>query len=143
MRLDASILRRFTLGVTFMFSASCQNIMPSAPESSFDITLPSGTTNQQVFQCAEKVIDQLGEGGTLWRRNVTLRDIEGGLFETGNFPQDNVMGYRFRLIISASSPKSLSATVKASGPSQADIGAEDAMSKFLAGFNACLAGTPQ
>lgn len=126
-----------------MFSTSCQNVIPTAPESSLDIALPNGATNEQVFQCAEKTINQLGEGGTLWKRNITLRDVEGGMLETGDFPNDNVMGYRFRLKINHSTPPSLSATVKASGPSQGDIGAEDAMSRFSAALKTCLAGTPQ
>lgn len=141
MQLRASFPQIIAIGITLMSSTSCQSTIPSAPAASREIALPNAVTTEQVFQCAEKSINTLGKGGTLWKRNVTLRDVEAGLFETGDFPNDNIMGYRFRLKMKTTSSPSLSATVKASGPGQGDIRAEDAIIQFSARLQACLLGT--
>lgn len=108
------------------------------PQATDSLTLVGGVTNAQLFACAESALIELRRTDEHWSTRITLRDPGRGRFETGNFPESNVMGYRVRLVRDGREPRA-TLHVRASGPYFTDLGANDATRALMTSLTACLA----
>jgi len=111
------------------------------PTASGTLDLPAGTSTATVFVCVEESVRALHRAQSLWNDRVTRRDLSAGLIETGDFDDDNVIGFRVRV---RSAPGSSEATVqiKGAGAYFTDLGVDKALSDFEAGMRACLPSPP-
>ena len=73
-----------------------------------------------------------------WDDRITLKDEVGGRFETGNFSEMNVMGFRVSLRFAANAP-SAKVQLKGAGPYFVDLGVDGAIERFVQQTMACLA----
>lgn len=107
------------------------------PQASDSLTLAGGVTNAQLFACAESALVELRRTDEHWSTRITLRDPGRGRFETGDFPESNVMGYRVRLARDGGASRA-TLHVRAAGPYFTDLGADDAMRALKTSLTACL-----
>lgn len=117
---------------------ACTALVACAPEETATIELPAGVGTAALFDCAEASVHELHDKNQQWNVRITRRDAVRGQFETGNFGESNVMGYRVRLLHrKAATDATLS--VRAAGPYFTDLGADRALANFQATVAACLA----
>lgn len=109
-----------------------------APRASGSLPVPGSVSNAQIVSCARLTLADLGANNGLWRRDITLEDVDKGLLQSGNYPDENVMGYRLSLAVRRSDSVVIEMKVKASGPSQGDIGADAAVVQFKQALASCL-----
>lgn len=129
--IDRRARRALGLMLTAALVAGC------TPQASDSLTLPGGVTNAQLFACAESALGELRRTDEQWTTRITLRDTGRGHFETGDFPEPNVMGYRIRVVREGSAPRA-ALHVRAAGPYFTDLGADDAMRALKKSLTACL-----
>lgn len=106
-------------------------------DACLSLMLAGGVTNAQLFACAGSALVELRRTDAHWSTRITLRDAGRGRFETGNFPESNVMGYRIRVVREGDAPRAV-LHVRAAGPYFADLGADDAMRALKKSLTACL-----
>lgn len=109
------------------------------PTAQTTIQVAAGVPVEQVFDCAQDQVHELKKQNGFWDSRITLRDVSAGILESGNFQEDNVIGFRLRLEYQrAASAANL--RIKGVGIYFADLGVEKALASFSEGFDACLAG---
>jgi hypothetical protein len=110
------------------------------PLASREFQVAPGTAANQVLACAEKTVMSLSKTQNNWDNRITLKDAVNGRFETGNFPEKNVMGFRVSLRFA---PKASMAQVqlKGAGPYFVDLGVDGAIESFVQQTTACLASS--
>lgn len=108
-----------------------------APSSQRSVVVPAGTPPDRVFLCAEATLDRLHQQDDQWVRRVTRKDIGAGVIETGNFQEDNEMGFRFSVRFDASSGR-IALSFKGAGPYFMDLGVESAAQRFAQDLSLCL-----
>ncbi len=101
---------------------------------------PPQATVDDVFACVERSANALHEKDRRWDPTVTKRDTTGGIFETGNFGDDNVVGFRLRASYSPASER-LTLAVKGSGIYHVDLGAQEAADKLASLVKSCMSRT--
>lgn len=111
-----------------------------APQAGGRLPLAPGVSNGALFGCAESVLRNPHRANSQWNTRVTTRDV-GGHFETGDFPESNVMRYRVRLVRRHGAPRA-SLHVRAAGSYFTDLGADAALGTFGNSLTACLAHAP-
>lgn len=99
-----------------------------------------GTPVSRVLACAEKTVLALSKTQNNWDDRITLKDEAGGRFETGHFPEKNVMGFRVSLRFAANAP-SAQVQLKGAGPYFVDLGVDGAIESFVQQTSACLASS--
>ena len=129
--IDRRARRALGLMLTAALAAGC------TPQTSDSLTLAGGVTNAQLFACAESALSKLRRTDEHWSTRVTLRDTVHGRFETADFPESNVMGYRVRVLREGGASRAV-LHVRAAGPYFTDLGAEDAMRALKKSLTACL-----
>jgi hypothetical protein len=72
-----------------------------------------------------------------WVRRVTRKDIGAGVLETGDFQDDNEMGFRISARHNAASGEVV-LSIKGAGPYFMDLGVESAAQQFAQGLLQCL-----
>lgn len=131
--------RRACTGFVVMLTAAL--VAGCTPQSDDSFALAPGVTNARLFACAESALVELHRADEHWNTRITLRDTARGRFETGDFPESNVMGYRIRLIRDGGAPRA-ALHVHAAGPYFTDLGADDALDALKTSLTACLAHAP-
>lgn len=114
--------------------------LATEPLASREIPVAPGTAASRVLACAEKTVLLLSKTQNNWDDRITLKDESSGRFETGNFPDKNVMGFRVSLRLSANAPTA-QVQLKGAGPYFVDLGVDDAMESFVQQTSACLASS--
>ena len=110
------------------------------PLASREIQVPPGTAAPRILACAEKTVLSLHKTRGVWDTRITLKDQAGGRFETGNFSEMNVMGFRVRVGFDARASIA-QVQVKGAGPYFTDLGVDSAIETFVQQTTACLASS--
>lgn len=131
--------RRACTGFVVMLTAAL--VAACTPQSDDSLTLAPDVTNARLFECAESVLVELHRADEHWNTRITLRDTARGRFETGDFAESNVMGYRIRLTRAGGASRA-ALHVRAAGPYFTDLGADDALDELKTSLTACLAHAP-
>jgi hypothetical protein len=115
-----------------------------APTSRASLQITAGTPVEQVFGCAEQQLKQLqgNRNKTYWVQSITKRDAANGLLETGNFPDDNLIGFRINLHYQSESG-SIDLRLKGVGPNFNDLDINWATNRFKDNFQKCLTALRQ
>lgn len=111
----------------------CALIEPSATNR---FNVKPGTSTETIFACAGKVIRSLKTQQGSWRDDVTTRDANKGVFETGRFNEVNIIGIRTQLKYNPITGEGR-IRIKASGPYFADLGADVAAAELATGLSQC------
>ena len=110
------------------------------PLASAEIQVPPNTATSRLLACSERTVLSLSKTQNNWVDRVTLKDERGGRFETGNFPEKNVMGFRVSVRFVANAP-SAQVQLKGAGPYFVDLGVGGAIETFVQKTTACLAAS--
>ncbi|HYQ25501.1 hypothetical protein [Stenotrophomonas sp.] len=110
----------------------------AVPESAATLHVAPQTPTQKVFECARQRLAQLGEDDALWDHKVTREDVPHGVLETGDFPEDNISGFRLHLQHDPASG-SVALRLRGAGAYFVDQGVEAGLKTFEEGFSRCLA----
>ena len=95
------------------------------------------TDNKQIFSCLEKTILELNESRRVWITKVTKDDEMSGTFETGNFSDPNVVGFRLRAT-RIKEKNLLKLELKGAGPYYSDLGVSQGMQSLKYKLRECL-----
>lgn len=120
---------------------ACAALAACAPQETATVSLPERLPTAALFDCADASVQHLHRGDEQWVTRVTRRDVVGGRFETGDFAESNVMGYRVRLVRRDAEPRT-TVSVRAAGPYFMDLGAGRALSTFQGALTTCVARQP-
>lgn len=127
-------------GLAFLFSLTgcvMSNTPMKAPQTSSAIEVPSATSTEALFSCAETTVQALADTDDRWDPRVTRRDVEGGVLETSNYGKENESGFRIRLrFVSGSGQAQVG--LKGAGAYFIDLGVEEAMTRFKSKMSVCL-----
>ena len=108
-----------------------------APQTSSAIEVPSATSTEALFSCAETTVQALADTDDRWDPRVTRRDVEAGVLETSNYGKENESGFRIRLrFVSGSGQAQVG--LKGAGAYFIDLGVEEAMTRFKSKMSVCL-----
>lgn len=108
-----------------------------APSTLRTVSLAASAGTERVFGCAESTLNGLHQKDDQWVLHVTRKDFPAGVLETGNFPEENEMGFRFRLSMNAADGVA-TLEFKGAGPYFMDIGVEAAAQRFAHSMTRCL-----
>jgi hypothetical protein len=111
--------------------------MAKEPLASRSLQVPPGTAASRLIDCAEKTVLSLSKTRNNWDDRVTLKDEASGRFETGNFPEKKVMGFRVSVRLLSNTP-SAQVQLKGAGPYFVDLGVDRAIETFVRQAKACL-----
>lgn len=117
-----------------MLLTGCSLIEPSA---SARFSARPGTSAEVVHTCAESTIRSLKSRRATWSDDVTTRDVDGGILETGQFERVNIAGIRTQIKYRPGTGDGI-IKIKASGPYFSDLGAEQAAARLANGIAECL-----
>lgn len=135
----STLLLTATLAGALLAGCHANPLTMSAPSRSTTLAVPKGTDPQTVIDCAERSIQTLARGNSHWIRQPVVKDIPGGRFETGDFDEENIIGFRVRLVVKAGEPAASAAlTIKGAGPYFSDLGVDAAMNSFVDEARKCL-----
>lgn len=109
----------------------------AAPTASGDLAPPAGIVTESVFACAERSVIALHAKNQFWNTRITRRDPDDGALETGDFPDDNIGGFRIRLRY-PSGANQVKIDIKGAGPYYSDLGVDQALDDFKAELSRCL-----
>ena len=137
-RLSALLLAA-TLAGALLAGCHANPLAMSAPSRSTMLAVPKGADSQTVIACAERSIQALARGNSHWIGQPTVKDIPGGRFETGDFDEENIIGFRVRLVVKTGEPAASAAlTIKGAGPYFSDLGVDAAMKSLVDETRKCL-----
>lgn len=109
----------------------------AVPEAAATLRIAPQIPTPKVFDCARQRLTQLGEDDALWDYKVTREDVPHGVLETGDFPEDNVSGFRLHLQHDAAAGK-VALRLRGAGAYHVDQGVESGLKRFEEGFTHCL-----
>ena len=110
------------------------------PEASTTVPVPRDLATTALFACADTILQDLHRRDEQWNARITRRDVVAGRFETGDFDEANVMGYRVRLARTDAEPRA-DLSVRAAGPYFTDLGADRALAAYRTALSRCVART--
>lgn len=108
------------------------------PQATTTVPLPGNLATTALFACADTTLQDLHRRDEQWNVRITRRDVVAGRFETGDFDEANVMGYRVRLARSDAEPR-VALSVRAAGPYFTDLGADRALAAYRTALSQCVA----
>lgn len=108
----------------------------AVPEAHARLQLPPGTATARVFDCARRHLAELGRQEELWDHAITRDEPARGLLETGDFPEDNVSGFRVQMRYDEAKG-SADVRVRGAGAYFVDQGVDLALKEFGDGLTAC------
>lgn len=91
----------------------------------------------RVFQCTETSIKHLAQPDSFWRSDVTRRDPDEGILETGDFDKANVGGFRAKITFDKQSNE-IRIDLKGAGAYYEDIGVEKSVADLKREMQGCL-----
>lgn len=113
------------------------NTPMKAPAAEGSVPAPAGIGAEAVLSCVDTSVRALHEKNELWNVRITRRDAGRGLFETGDFDDDNIGGFR----VSAQyvpDADTVRLRLKGAGPYFMDLGVEKAFAELDAQMRQCL-----
>lgn len=134
-RLTASMF-----GLAFLFSLTgcvMSNTPMKAPAAEGSVPVPAGFGADAVLSCVDTSVRALHEKNELWNVRITRRDAGRGLFETGDFDDDNIGGFRVSAQY-APDANTVRLRLKGAGPYFMDLGVEKAFAELDARMRQCL-----
>lgn len=108
-----------------------------APKREESLALPASLGTAQLFDCATSSIATFAKTSSSWP-NVTRRDVDAGILESGDFADENKTG--FRVHIERTSPTEATIQMKGAGAYFTDLGVDQALSDFKRSLSSCIAG---
>jgi hypothetical protein len=132
--LVSGMQRQIGLAAFFLSCAGCAMLTPTA---SGTVAAPAGTTVEVVFSCVEDSVRSLHQAQSLWDDRVTRRDGHTGTIETGDFEDDNVVGFRVRVRFALDAGEIL-VLIKGAGLYFTDLGVDEALAAFDSRMRVCL-----
>ena len=106
--------------------------------TSTEIPFDDGGNLEKVFECAGNIVTNLHtEKDAWWSDKITVKDLELGILETGNFSKNNIAGIRVKLLHNRVR-NTLVVDLKATGPYCIDLGVNAAMDDFISKMLVCL-----
>lgn len=118
---------------------ACVAASGCVPEETATVAVPANVSTAALFDCADAAVRELHRTDEQWNLRIDRRQVVGGgVFETGTFDEENVMGYRVRLVRRDAEPIA-ALSVRAAGPYFTDLGAAPALSSFRSRLDACTA----
>lgn len=127
-------------GLAFLFSLTgcvMSNTPMKAPAADGSVPVPAGIGAEAVLSCVDTSVRALHEKNELWIVRVTRRDTGRGLFETGDFDDDNIGGFRVSAQY-APDANAVRLRLKGAGPYFMDLGVEKAFAELDAQMRQCL-----
>lgn len=127
-------------GLAFLFSLTgcvMSNTPMKAPAADGAVPVPAGLGADAVLSCVDTSVRALHEKNELWNVRVTRRDAGRGLFETGDFEDDNIGGFRVSAQY-APDANAVRLRLKGAGPYFMDLGVEQAFAELDARMRQCL-----
>lgn len=126
--------------LSFAMAGCAMSDLPMmAPKASDSIEIPSGTSVESIFSCAETTVRDLADADDRWDARVTRRDVAMGILETSNYPEENESGFRIRLDFAQGDDRAR-LQLKGAGAYFVDMGVEDAMRTLKAKLSTCISG---
>jgi hypothetical protein len=122
------------LAALFLPAVGCAMLTSTASDT---VAVPAGTKVETVFSCVEDSVRSLHQEQSLWNDRVTRREERIGIIETGDFEDDNVVGFRVRVQFALDAGEA-SIRIKGAGPYFTDLGVDKALVDFGARLRACL-----
>jgi hypothetical protein len=101
------------------------------------VQAPPTTSVDLVFQCAETSIKRLAQSDSFWRSDVTRRNNDEGILETGDFDKINVGGFRARVTLDKRTNE-IRIDLKGAGAYYKDIGVEKSVADLKNEMQGCL-----
>lgn len=132
MKLGTTVALSMALSAALL--SACASLEPAATSR---FQAPPGTSADAVFRCAESAIQSRKQALTAWNEQVTTRNAETGLLETGHFAQTNISGIRTQISYAAATGEGR-IKIKASGAYFVDLGAEQAATQLASDIKQCL-----
>lgn len=108
------------------------------PAKTDTLAVPSGTSTQRLFDCAESSIRGFASTDSNWLP-VVRKDVSGGVLESEDFDAGNVVGFRVRIVRKDGSDTA-DLDLKGAGPYFMDLGVDGAVERLKASIGACLGG---
>jgi hypothetical protein len=131
---QVAFLQLFSLTIAGCLMAD----MPmNAPKTSSSVEVPSGTSTEALFACAETTVQELADADDRWDPRVTRRDVAAGVMETASYGEENESGFRIRISFMLGSDRA-QVELKGAGAYFVDLGVEDAMTVFKSKLSACI-----
>jgi len=129
-----------TAMMVLLASGGCamSNSAHAVPEAAATLQVPVETPTPKVFACARQRLAELGRDEALWDHAVTREDVQHGVLETGDFPEDNISGFRLHLQHDPAKG-AVALRLRGAGAYFVDQGVDAGLKEFQAGFSACLA----
>lgn len=113
------------------------NTPMKAPAAEGSVPAPAGIGAEAVLSCVDTSVRALHEKNELWNVRITRRDAGRGLFETGDFDDDNIGGFRVSAQYVADAD-TVRLRLKGAGPYFMDLGVEKAFAELDAQMRQCL-----
>ena len=107
------------------------------PMAAAVVQAPPATSMDRVFQCAETSVKRLAQPDSFWRSDVTRRDHDEGILETGDFGKANVGGFRARITFDKRTNE-IRIDLKGAGAYYKDIGVEKSVADLKNEMQGCL-----
>jgi hypothetical protein len=125
--------------VLLLSSTGCvmSNTPMKAPAVEGSVPAPAGIGVEAVLSCVDTSVRALHERNELWNVRITRRDAGRGLFETGDFDDDNIGGFRVSAQY-APDANTVRLRLKGAGPYFMDLGVEKAFAELDAQMRQCL-----
>lgn len=111
--------------------------LQNAPSVSAVLSAPQGIGSAAVLGCAASVVEALERKDDRWDTRITRNDVSAGVLETGDFPEENVSGFRLRVAFSEKRGR-IDVAIKSAGAYFVDLGGEEALAAFRPEFASCL-----
>ena len=125
------------LSVAVLTGCGLYESMGGVPHAERKLAVPAGTQSELIFNCAEGSIRSLPEPSN-WNKEITKKDLQSGVMEVGSFDEENVIGFRARVMVNDEGT-SIAIKVKGAGPYYTDLGVDSAADKLLEAMKKCLA----
>lgn len=125
------------LALTALTGCGLYESVVGVPMAVATVQAPPATSVDRVFQCAETSINRLAQPDSFWRSDVTRRDRDEGILETGDFDKANVGGFRARITFDKRTNE-IRIDLKGAGAYYEDIGVEKSAADLKGAMQGCL-----
>ena len=107
------------------------------PMATAIVRTPNATSVDRAFRCAETSIERLAKTNSFWRSDVTRKNPDEGVLETGDFGKANVGGFRARITFDQKNHE-IRIDLKGAGAYYKDIGVEKSVVDLKNRMQGCL-----
>ena len=125
------------LALTALTGCGLYESVVGVPRAVATVQAPPAAGVDRVFQCTETSIKHLAQPDSFWRSDVTRRDPDEGILETGDFDKANVGGFRAKITFDKQSNQ-IRIDLKGAGAYYEDIGVEKSVADLKREMQGCL-----